>query len=118
MTMDLFAKLDPNVEREKLFAVEAAEVLAEHVGRSLEGELREVALDLARGLAALAVQRFEVDDAGRERMLSLEIAISLVVHLDRSPSDAGEAAAELGRKVARLARNRFFSEKGGKKKDT
>lgn len=117
MTMDLFAKLDPNTEREKLFAAEAAEVIAPHLGRPVEGELKGVALDLSRELVALAKQRFEHDDDDRERMLVLEIAICLVVHLDRSPSEQ-DVALELGRKAAAMARKRFFPKKEGSKKDT
>lgn len=115
LSEDLFAKLDPNTEREKLFATEAAEVLTEHLGKPVEtGELKNTARSIASRLASMATTRFEVDDEMAERMLTLEIAICLLVRLDRSDV----VVSDLGTKVAAMARKRFFSEKPKKKKDT
>jgi hypothetical protein len=56
---DLLAPLDPDVQRERIFAKEVAIILVAHVGRSMElGEERKVALDLGRRIAALARERF------------------------------------------------------------
>lgn len=117
MTMDLFAKLDPNEERERVFAVNAAEVLAEHLPQPVErGGFRVAATRLARKLVSTAREMFSYDDVVVERILVVEIGIILVVHLDR-PLDEN-VAVNLGRRLASLTRKRFFSEKQGKKKDT
>lgn len=57
---DLLAPLDPEVQREKTFAMEVALILVAHVGRPMAefGEVKKVALDLGNRIAALARERF------------------------------------------------------------
>jgi hypothetical protein len=116
--MDLFAKLDPNVEREKLFASEAADAIVGRLVEPVKGELKEAAFDLSRELVALAKQRFETDNESQERTLVLEAAIILVVHLNRSYPEPRDVALQLGKRLSVLARKRFFQVKQDKKKDT
>lgn len=119
MTMDLFAKLDPNEENEKFFASEAADFLFEHLEKPVKvGDFKWTAFRLARELVDLAKQCFQIDEDSPERMLVLEFGIIVVVHLDRPSTGPRGVARELGKRLAALARRRFFPVKQGKKKDT
>lgn len=56
---DLLAPLDPDVQRERMFALEISIILTAHVGRPMEsGEVRTVAVDLGKRIASLARERF------------------------------------------------------------
>jgi hypothetical protein len=56
---DLLAPLDPDVQRERIFAKEVAIILVAHVGRPMgPGEPKDVAVDLGKRIASLARERF------------------------------------------------------------
>lgn len=118
---DMFAKVDENEGRERFLAADLSVLLTTRVGLALEpGELREAATDLSRKVAALAKERFVSEDDDRERLFALEVALVLVARLDRPLSDveAQSASADLGRKLAALARKRFSHSFSKLKKST
>lgn len=67
---NLLAPLDPEVQRENIFAKEVAIILVAHIGRPMgPGEPKDVALDLGKRIATLARERFSGGVGAQKKIL-------------------------------------------------